>query len=116
MSDQIRPDYYKKGGIEVFDIIRAFGLDFFLGNVVKYVCRAGRKGNELEDLIKARTYLDCRIAQIKAEQGYKFAEFNALSDDELLALQGQAGEDAQHLVAKGLFGTALDEIDPDLIG
>lgn len=66
MGREIRPDYYKSEGIEVFDVIDAFDLDFFLGNVTKYVCRAGKKGNMLEDLIKARTYLDKEIERLLA--------------------------------------------------
>ena len=36
-------------------------LDYFLGNVIKYVSRAGRKGDYIEDLLKARAYLDKAI-------------------------------------------------------
>lgn len=71
MDREIRPDYYKSEGIEVFDVIDAFDLDFFLGNVTKYVCRAGKKGDMLEDLIKARTYLDKEIEQLLALDYYK---------------------------------------------
>lgn len=53
------PDHYKSGGMEVIDIIENFGLGFHLGNSVKYILRAGRKSpNKLEDLKKARWYLD----------------------------------------------------------
>lgn len=71
MGREIRPDYYKREGIEVFDVIDAFDLDFFLGNVTKYVCRAGKKGDMLEDLIKARTYLDKEIERLLALDYYK---------------------------------------------
>lgn len=71
MDGEIRPDYYKREGIEVFDVIDAFDLDFFLGNVTKYVCRAGKKGDMLEDLIKARTYLDKEIERLLALDYYK---------------------------------------------
>lgn len=59
------PPHYKSGGLEVFDVLRAFGLlkSFTLGNVVKYVLRAGRKGDALEDLKKARWYLDEEIKE-----------------------------------------------------
>lgn len=62
------PPHYKSGGLEVFDVLRAFGLlkSFTLGNVVKYVLRAGRKGDALEDLKKARWYLDAEIAEREA--------------------------------------------------
>lgn len=65
MSDPINhPDYYKPGEIEVIDVIEAFNLGFHDGNVVKYLLRAGRKGDALEDLEKARWYLD-RLIELK---------------------------------------------------
>ena len=45
------PDYYKRGGIEAIDAIEAWELGFHLGNVVKYIARAGRKtADSLQDL------------------------------------------------------------------
>jgi transposase-like protein len=56
------PPHYKVGGIETIDFIEAKDLNFRLGNVVKYVARAGKKNsNPLEDLKKARWYLDREI-------------------------------------------------------
>ena len=56
------PDYYKRGGIEAIDAIEAWGLGFNLGNVVKYIARAGRKTKDgLQDLQKAAWYLDREI-------------------------------------------------------
>jgi hypothetical protein len=55
------PAHYTKGGIEVYDFIKAKGLSYELGNVVKYVSRAEYKANKLEDLKKARWYLDAAI-------------------------------------------------------
>lgn len=52
-------------GIEVIDITSQ--LDFVIGNCVKYLLRAPHKGNELEDLKKARWYLDYRIKQLERE-------------------------------------------------
>ena len=51
------PPHYTAGGIEVIDFIEAKGLGYHLGNVIKYVTRAGMKGNKLEDLRKAQWYL-----------------------------------------------------------
>ncbi|MDD4455805.1 MAG: DUF3310 domain-containing protein, partial [Candidatus Methanomethylophilaceae archaeon] len=62
------PPHYTQGKIEVWDFIIDQGLDFLLGNVIKYVCRAGRKGKRLEDLRKAEAYI--RKA-IKNEGGNK---------------------------------------------
>lgn len=58
MSDMVNhPPHYKAEGIEAIDVIEAFCLDFSLGNAVKYILRAGRKGDALEDLRKAAWYL-----------------------------------------------------------
>lgn len=56
-----RPPHYTAGGIETIDYIEAKGLNYHLGNVVKYVSRAGMKGNALEDLKKAKWYLEREI-------------------------------------------------------
>lgn len=52
---------------EAIKVITAWGLGFDLGNVTKYVARAGKKDptKELEDLRKARFYLDHRINQLE---------------------------------------------------
>lgn len=57
------PTYYKSHGIEAIDVIRAFDLNFSLGNAVKYILRAGRKdkSREIEDLKKAAWYLNEEI-------------------------------------------------------
>lgn len=56
------PSHYCLGGVEVIDAIEAWSLGYHLGNVVKYVARAAHKGAKLEDLKKARWYLDRAIA------------------------------------------------------
>ena len=60
-----RPAHYKVGGIETIDFIEAKELDYHLGNAVKYISRAGHKGNRKEDLEKAQWYLNRAISQIK---------------------------------------------------
>ena len=54
------PPHYRTGGIETIDFIEAKDLNYRLGNVVKYVSRAGRKldSNPVEDLEKAAWYLN----------------------------------------------------------
>ena len=61
--------YQSKHGVEVIDIIEEFGLGFHLGNVIKYVLRAGHKNDELEDLEKAKWYLERVIDLKKTEEG-----------------------------------------------
>ena len=62
---EIRPDYYKAKGVETIDVIEAFDLNFNLGNVIKYVLRAGKKeGEEKEkDLNKACFYLKREVGK-----------------------------------------------------
>ena len=56
------PSHYAKGKYEVWNIIDYFKLNYRLGNVVKYILRAGVKTPDpLEDLKKARAYLDREI-------------------------------------------------------
>ena len=53
------PSYYQRGSSDVWDFIREQGLNFHLGNVIKYVCRAGYKTeNKINDLEKAIHYLE----------------------------------------------------------
>ena len=58
------PSHYNRGKIEVIDFIEDQQLPFHLGNVVKYIARAGSKGDKLEDLKKARWYLDRYINEV----------------------------------------------------
>ena len=51
------PEYYRRGSIQVWDFVRDQELNFHLGNVIKYVCRAGHKFDDIDDLEKAIHYL-----------------------------------------------------------
>lgn len=70
------PSHYTDGKIETIDYIEDKGLNFNLGNVVKYVSRCGKKkskglsaeGKALEDLKKARFYLEREIATREKEK------------------------------------------------
>jgi len=75
-----RPAHYngKNGVITVIDIIEDYDLGFSLGNVIKYGLRAGRKPGEdgLDDLKKARWYLDREIQRIQQEKSLAVAAAN----------------------------------------
>jgi hypothetical protein len=58
------PAHYKAGGIETIDFIEAKGLNYHLGNVVKYISRADHKGDRKENLLKAQWYLNREIAKL----------------------------------------------------
>ena len=66
-EDKINPTYYK--GTAMADYVAVFNLNFDLGNVVKYVSRAGKKQGEkaLEDLKKAQWYLNHAIDHIEGD-------------------------------------------------
>lgn len=62
-----KPSHYQSGKFEVIDVIEAFHLDkdFYLANVIKYILRSGKKENTLQDLKKARWYLDRKIQNLE---------------------------------------------------
>lgn len=63
------PSHYTAGRkYEPKDVIRDWELNFNLGSAVKYISRAGRKGDKIEDLEKARQFLDFEIEALKAEE------------------------------------------------
>lgn len=67
MSDPLNPSHYKsENGFQAIDVIEGFHLGFNLGNSIKYILRAGKKNPVIEDLSKARWYLDREIARIEA--------------------------------------------------
>lgn len=59
------PSHYTRGNIEVIDFIEDQQLPYHLGNVVKYVARAGYKGDTVEDLKKAQWYLNRYIRTLE---------------------------------------------------
>ena len=65
------PSHYTSSKIEVIEYILDHGFDYLLGNVVKYVSRAGLKSKhtEIQDLEKARWYLNRKIELLKAAEG-----------------------------------------------
>lgn len=68
MTDPVNhPSHYTAhpSGVEVIDITRH--ESFLRGNLLKYVLRAPYKGNELQDMEKARVYLNWEIERLKGE-------------------------------------------------
>lgn len=64
MSDPTNPNHYRShpSGIEAIQVTEH--MNFCLGNAMKYIWRAGLKGDAIEDLKKARWYLDREIARL----------------------------------------------------
>jgi len=77
-TDPIGPKYYKRGATDVWDFIREQGLNFHLGNAIKYICRAGYKtDSKIQDLEKAIHYLQNELhhekdVYFRASQGISY--------------------------------------------
>nr|DAX80774.1 MAG TPA: nucelotide kinase [Caudoviricetes sp.] len=69
------PEHYKGVyGLEAIEVMRNFlpkyqnsHVSYLIGNVIKYVLRAPSKGKEIEDLMKAREYLDLAIKELEGD-------------------------------------------------
>lgn len=57
--------HYNQGKYEPINVIKDWKLNFNLGNVVKYIARCEYKGNKLQDLKKAKEYLEHEIKSIE---------------------------------------------------
>ena len=66
-KDNIKPDHYGGSEIDVISFCQTNNLDFMQGNVIKYVFRYKNK-NGLEDLEKAKEYIDRMIENLLDEE------------------------------------------------
>ena len=65
MEEQVNhPSHYNQG-IEPIEVIESWDLNFNLGNVIKYTLRAPYKENMIQDLEKAKWYLEREINRLK---------------------------------------------------
>ena len=74
MSNVNHPRHYNAGGIEVIDAIEEWKMGFCDGNVIKYVARHKHKGKPIEDLKKAKWYLERLIQQYEQENQVENAD------------------------------------------
>lgn len=63
-----KPKHYCFSKFEPKDVIREWGLNFNLGSAVKYIARAGRKDDIIQDLKKAREFLTFEIEALEGER------------------------------------------------
>ena len=66
LKKQVGGNHYEKLPLQPWEIIDALQLDFYAGNVLKYILR--KKDNRIEDLEKARHYLDKMIELEKEKE------------------------------------------------
>lgn len=75
-----RPEHYCFSKFEPKDVIREWGLNFNLGSAVKYIARAGRKDDIVQDLKKAREFLSFEIEALEADRGLTEEEQKELEE------------------------------------
>ena len=68
--------YEATGDYDVIDFCQHYKLSFNRGNVVKYIARAGKKDDELQDLYKAKDYIEREIAFVRELRNKEAEEFN----------------------------------------
>jgi hypothetical protein len=66
-DDPINPAHYRLLKPEPIEVIESWNLGFHLGNAVKYICRAERKGKAREDIKKAIWYLNRFVDSLPSE-------------------------------------------------
>lgn len=106
-NDPVHPEHYTKNAITIEPIMVLKRLPFSLGNCLKYVFRAKDKGNELEDLKKAKFYYD--IAEDR-EEFYKLEDFGLIlscSNNEMIENLGNNILDDGARTAFDSFGYEL---------
>jgi len=77
------PQYYRRGSIQPWSFIRDQELNFHLGNVIKYVCRAGHKYDDIEDLEKAIHYLKNEVEFRTSQRVQELVQCKKLSDTQI---------------------------------
>ena len=77
------PEYYRRGTIQVWDFVRDQELNFHLGNVIKYVCRAGHKFDDIDDLEKAIHYLKNEVEFRTSQRVQELVQCEELQNSQL---------------------------------
>lgn len=77
MIDVGKQEHYTALSPEPIEVIRSWKLGFNLGNVVKYIGRCELKGDKLQDLRKARQYLDWEVEELEAQLEAKEKQMRA---------------------------------------
>ena len=82
-TNETGPEYYRRGSIPVWSFIRDQGLNFHLGNAIKYICRADHKYDDIEDLSKAIHYLSNEIEFRTGKRVQELVQRDGLEDAQL---------------------------------
>ena len=82
-TNNVGPQYYRRGTIQVWDFVRDQELNFHLGNVIKYVCRAGHKFDDIDDLEKAIHYLKNEVEFRTSQRVQELVQCEELTNSQL---------------------------------
>jgi len=91
--ESTNPTHYNERGIQPIDYINANQLDFYLGNVIKYITRAGYKDTSMtiKDLEKAKTYIDFKIAALNGQSPSSIFRDNMKDSEAVLYANHEMG-------------------------
>jgi hypothetical protein len=67
--------YESTGEYDVIDFVQDYKLNFNRGNVIKYIARAGKKDDELQDLLKAKDYIEREIQYVRDLRNKEVQDF-----------------------------------------
>ena len=84
-TNETGPQYYRRGSVQVWDFVREQELNFHLGNVIKYVCRAGHKFDDIDDLEKAIHYLKNEVEFRTSQRVQDILQCEKLQDSQIEA-------------------------------
>lgn len=66
MKENNTPSHYTTNtSLDVIDVCKMYDLNFNKGNVIKYVCRSGKKESEVKDILKAIEYLNRELKHLQ---------------------------------------------------
>lgn len=102
-----KPSHYTEGRkYEPKDVIRDWGLNFNVGSAVKYLSRAGRKDDIIQDLSKAKEFIQFEIEAIKEERRESVEDKDKVESYDLLEILGMsASEFVDKYYIKGSFNS-----------
>ena len=82
-TNESGPKYYRRGSVQVWDFIRDQELNFHLGNVIKYVTRAGHKFDDIDDLEKAIHYLQNEVEFRTSKRVQELVQCEGLQESQI---------------------------------
>ena len=82
-TNETGPEYYRRGPIQPWDFIRSQELNFHLGNVIKYVTRAGHKFDDIDDLEKAIHYLQNEVEFRTSKRVQELVQCEGLQESQI---------------------------------